>query len=134
MRQQPTNPRSETNETQDTQQSGSKIDKSIGVRASNKEKSDSENDGFSLRASKLKDLKHPAKPLFQNEADVDVTILSNAQSDKEDYPSCTVSRIWLIVYSFKSTCCSHGRLLLRTSEYQRSKKSDDQERVVTYMN
>ena len=35
-----TNPRSETNETQDTQQSGSKIDESIGVRASNNENSD----------------------------------------------------------------------------------------------
>ena len=38
-----------------------------------------------LRASKMKNLKHPAKPLFQNESDEDVTILSNEESDVEDY-------------------------------------------------
>ena len=64
-----TSPRSEINETQDPQQSGSKTNKSIGVGASNIENTDSENDDYPPRASKLKDLKHPAKPLFQNESD-----------------------------------------------------------------
>ena len=41
-----TNPRSDTNETQENQQSGSRIDRSIGVRASNIENSDSENKDF----------------------------------------------------------------------------------------
>ena len=64
-----TSPRSEINQTQDPQQSGSKTNKSIGVRASNIENTDSENDDYPPRASKLKVLKHPAKPLFQNESD-----------------------------------------------------------------
>ena len=33
----------------------------------------------------MEDLKHPARPLFQNESDVDVTILSDEESDVEDY-------------------------------------------------
>ena len=33
----------------------------------------------------MKDLKHPAKPLFQNESDLDVTILSNEETEEEDY-------------------------------------------------
>ena len=37
----------------------------------------------------MKFLKHPAKPLFQNESDIDVTILSNEESDKEDYHRVT---------------------------------------------
>ena len=36
----------------------------------------------------MKDVKLPAKPLFQNESDVDVTILSNEESDEEDYHTC----------------------------------------------
>ena len=79
-----TNPRSETNEIQDSQPSGSKT-RSIGVHASNNENSDSENDDYPLRASKMKDLKHPARPFFQNESDVDVTILSYEESEEEDY-------------------------------------------------
>ena len=82
-----TNPRSEINESQDPQPSGSKTNKSIGVRASNIENSDSENDDYPLRASKMKDLKHPAKQLFQNESDIDVSILSNKEPKVEDYHS-----------------------------------------------
>ena len=67
-----TNPRSDVNETQDPQPSGSRNDSSIGVQASNNENLDSENDDYSLRASKM-DLKHPARPLFQYESYVDVT-------------------------------------------------------------
>ena len=38
----------------------------------------------------MKDLKHPAKPFFQNESDVDVTILSNEETDaEEDYHMVT---------------------------------------------
>ena len=33
----------------------------------------------------MKDLEQPAKPLFQNESDVDVTIHSDEASDVEDY-------------------------------------------------
>ena len=58
-----TNPRSEHNEIQDPQPSGSKT-KSIGVHASSNENSDSGNDDYPLRASKMKDLKHHAKPFF----------------------------------------------------------------------
>ena len=79
-----TNPRSNVNEIQDSQPWGSKTNMSIGVLASNIENSDSENDDYPLRPSKMKDWKPPAKPLFQNESDVDVTILSNEESDEED--------------------------------------------------
>ena len=77
-----TNPRSETNETQNTRPSGSR-DRSIGVHASLNENSDSENEDHPLRASKLKDLRHPAKPMFRAESDVDVTIHSDEESDAE---------------------------------------------------
>ena len=81
-----TNPRSDFNEMQDSQPSGSKTARSIGVHASNNENSDSENDDFPLRASKMKDLKHPAKPLFRSESDVNITIHSYEESDIEkDY-------------------------------------------------
>ena len=79
-----TDPRSDSNEIQDSQPSGSKTTQSIGVHASNNENSDSENDDFPLRASKMKDLKHPAKPLFQSRSDVDVTIHSDEESDIEE--------------------------------------------------
>ena len=77
---------SEINEIKDPQPSGSKTNMSKGVHASNNKNSDSENNDYPLRASKMKDLRHPAKPLFHNESDVDVTILSNKESDaEEDY-------------------------------------------------
>ena len=84
-----TNPRSKNNEIQDSQPSGFKTNRSIGFRASNIEHSDSENDDYPLRASKLKDLKHHAKLLFQNESDVDITIHSNEKSDVEYYHMLT---------------------------------------------
>ena len=61
-----------------------RIDKSIGVHASNNENSDYENDDFPPKVSKMKDLKHPADPLYQNESDVDVTILPDEESDVEE--------------------------------------------------
>ena len=78
-----TNPRSDINEIQENQQSGSRIDGSIGVHASNIENPDSENEDFPPKVSKMRDLKHPAKPLFRSESDVDVTIHSDEESDAE---------------------------------------------------
>ena len=76
-----TNPRSETNEMQDPQPSGSRTIRSIGVHASNNENSETEDEDFPLKASKAKDLKQPAKPIY--ESDVDVTIHSEEESDVE---------------------------------------------------
>ena len=76
-----TNPRSDINEMRESQPSGSKLSKSIGVHASNNENSDSENDDYPLRASKMKDFKHPAKPFF--------VVLSNEESEQEDYHMVT---------------------------------------------
>ena len=76
-----TNPRSETNEMQDPQPSGSRTIRSIGVHASNNENSETEDEDFPLKASKAKDLKQPAKPIY--ESDVDVTIHSDEESDAE---------------------------------------------------
>ena len=79
-----TYPVSENNENRDSQPSGSKTNRSIGVHASNSENSDSENDDYPLRASKMKDLRHPARPIFHNESDVDVTINPEDESDEEE--------------------------------------------------
>ena len=73
-----TNPRSELNGTQNSQLLGSKNDKSIGVRASNVENSDTtDEDDHPLRASDMEELRNPTRPLYQN---LDETILS-----EEDY-------------------------------------------------
>ena len=48
-----TNPRSDVNEIQDPQPSGSRNDRSIGVHASKNKISDSENGDYPLRASKM---------------------------------------------------------------------------------
>ena len=78
-----TNPTSEENIIQNMQPSGSKTIGSIGVHASYNNNSDSENEDYPLRASKMRDLKHPAKPIFRSESDVDVTIHSDEESDAE---------------------------------------------------
>ena len=81
-----TNPRSENSETPNSQPSGSKTIKSIGAHASDNESSDTENDDYRLKATKMRDLKHPAKPLFRSESDVDVTTHSDEERDaEEDY-------------------------------------------------
>ena len=79
-----TNSRSEINENREPQPSGSKTDRSIGVHASDNESSDSGNDDYPPRASKMKDLRHPARPVFHNESDVDVTINPDEESDAEE--------------------------------------------------
>ena len=78
-----TNPRSQVNGTEAMQRSGSKSKRSIGVHASNIENSEPEDEDNPFRASKITELKHPAKPLFRSESDVDVTIHSDEESDAE---------------------------------------------------
>ena len=78
-----TNPRSITNEIEDIQPTGSKSKESIGVHASNIENTESEDESNPVRASKMTELKQPAKPLFRSESDIDVTIHSDEESDAE---------------------------------------------------
>ena len=67
------------------QPSGSKTNKSIGVHAASYNKnSDSEDEDYTLQASKMKDLKHPAKPLHRSESNLDETIVSNEDYEEED--------------------------------------------------
>ena len=80
-----TNPRSEMNEIENMQQSGSKGKKSMGVNASDNESIDSENEDIPLKASEMRDLRHPAKPIHQNDTTLDATIVLNEESDEEDY-------------------------------------------------
>ena len=81
-----TNPRSQVNETEDMRPSGSRSKEPIGVHASNIENSELEDEDNPIRASKMTELKHPAKPLFRSESDIDVTIHSDEESDiEEDY-------------------------------------------------
>ena len=54
-----TDPRSQTNETQNTRESGSKIDMSIGFHASNNVNSDLEEDDHPLGASDMSELRNP---------------------------------------------------------------------------
>ena len=72
-----TNPRSETNGTQNKLPSGSNIDKSIGVHTSCNEN------------SKMKDRRHPSKPLHRREIKLDATIISEEDSEEEDYHKCS---------------------------------------------
>ena len=81
-----TNPRSEPNEIQNLQPSGSKNDKSSGVRSSNIENSDTENeDDHPFRASDIRELRNPARPLCQNAPNLDETLISEGDSEEEDY-------------------------------------------------
>ena len=84
-----TNPRSESNETQNNQPSGSR-NRSIGVRASENENSDSENeDNHPIRASNMLELRDPARPFRQNRFELDETLVSNEDSEEEDYHMVT---------------------------------------------
>ena len=85
-----TNPRSEINGMQNSQPSGSKSIRSNGVHASNIENSDTENeDDHPLRASDMRELRNPARPLCQNEPNLDGTIISEGDSEEEDYHMVT---------------------------------------------
>ena len=78
-----TNPRSQVNGADDMRPSGSRSKEPIGVHASNMENSEPEDEDNPIKASKKTELKHPAKPLFRSESDVDVTIHSDEESDAE---------------------------------------------------
>ena len=80
-----TNPRSEMNEIQNMQPSGSKTNKSNGVNASYNENIDSEDEDHPLQASKMGDLRHPAKPFHRSETNLDRTLISDEDSEVEDY-------------------------------------------------
>ena len=87
-----TNSRSETNDVQNMQPSGSRLDQSNGVHASFDENSELDDEGYPPQTSKTRDLRHPAKPLFRSESDVDVTIHADEESDlEEDYHMVTGS-------------------------------------------
>ena len=58
------------------------------VHASNTENSDQENKDYPLRPSEMKDLRHPAKALYRDELDLDATVVSNEDSEEEDYHTC----------------------------------------------
>ena len=85
-----TNPRSEPNGIHNLQPSGSKSIRSNGVHASNIDNSDIENeDDHPLRASDMRELRNPARPLCQNEPNLDETIISEEDSEEEDYHMVT---------------------------------------------
>ena len=86
-----TNPGSEINDIQNMQPSGSKTNRSIGVHASYNDNSDTENEDYPLQASKLRDLRHPAKPFHESETNSDETMISEEDSEEEDYHT-TISR------------------------------------------
>ena len=57
----------------------------LSVRASNIENSNSEDENYPLKASDMKDLILPAKPLYRINLDLDATIVSSEDSEKEPY-------------------------------------------------
>ena len=59
------------NEKQNRQLSGSEKVQSIGVRASNSKNPESEDEDDPLKASDMKETKHPAKSLYQNELNLE---------------------------------------------------------------
>ena len=60
-------PRSEINEIGNMQPTGSGGKKSMGVNASDNESLESENEDIPLKASEMRELRHPAKPIHQND-------------------------------------------------------------------
>ena len=80
-----TNPRSEMNDIQNMQPTGSTDNRSIGVHASYNDNSDSENEDHPLQASKMRDLRHPARPIHESETNINETMISDEDSEEEDY-------------------------------------------------
>ena len=70
---------------QNARPSGSKNGLSIGVHASNNKNPESENEDYPLQASKMKDLRHPARPFHESETNLDETMISEEDSEEEDY-------------------------------------------------
>ena len=56
----------------------------MGVNASDIECLDSINEDIPLEASEMRELRHPAKPIHQNDT-LDATVIFNEESDEEDY-------------------------------------------------
>ena len=83
-------PRSEINRTQNTQPSGSKNDRSVGVHASNVENSDTEDEDYPIRASDMNELRNPARPFYKSIPNLDETVFSNEDSEEEDYHNMDV--------------------------------------------
>ena len=77
------------NAIQNMQPLGSKTNKTIGVHAFYNEKSDSENEVYPLQASKMKVLRHPDRPLYRSETHLDETMVSEEDSEVEDYHMVT---------------------------------------------
>ena len=82
-----TKPRSEMNEIESMQLSGSKGKRSMGVNASDNDSIDSESEDIPLKASEMRDLRHPAKPIHQIDTTLDATVIFNEESDEQDYHS-----------------------------------------------
>ena len=69
-----------------TPNQGSKSNRFNGVHASNIENSDTEDkDDHPLRASEMHELRNPAIPIHQNIPNINETIVSNEDSEGEDY-------------------------------------------------
>ena len=66
---------------------GFKTDKSIGLRASNIENAGLEDEDCPLSPSDMEDFRHPAKPLYRSDLDFGATVVSNEDSDEDDYNS-----------------------------------------------
>ena len=64
------------NEMQNRHLSGPEKVQSIGVRESNNKNSESEDEDNPLKASDMKELKHPAKSLYQNELNLEDEIIA----------------------------------------------------------
>ena len=78
-----TNPRSEVDGIQKSQPSGFKNDMPNGVHASKIENSDTKNEGdHPLRASDMREMRNPARPLYQNTPNLDETIISEEDSEE----------------------------------------------------
>ena len=73
------------NEIQNKQVLGSKNLQSIEVHASNIVNSDLKEDDHPLRACNMSELRNLAKAFHQNELDLDETMISNRDSEEEDY-------------------------------------------------
>ena len=56
-----------------------------------------------LKASEMRDLRHPAKPIHQNATTLDATVIFNEESDEEDYhtsPSTYARTLVFMVIEF----------------------------------
>ena len=84
-----TNPRSEMNDIQNMQPTGSKDNRSIGVHASYNDNSDSENEDYPLQASKMRDLRHQARPFHESETNLNKTMVAEEDPEEENYHMVT---------------------------------------------